>query len=126
MKSQSSLHDRVALITGGSEGMGRAIALSFAEAGADVAICARHLPKLKTVAERIRTLGRRSLAIQADIGSSDEVNAMMKATVKEFGGIDILVNVAFTMIASHPLMEYREKEWDNILDTNLKGYYLCC
>ena len=89
-----SLEGKVALITGGSSGIGKAIALTFAGAGADVAVCARHLPALEEVAKEIRTLGRRALAIQANIRIKADVDNMVHMATKEFGVIDILVNNA--------------------------------
>ena len=120
-----SLDGKVALVTGGSSGIGRAIALTFAEAGADVAVCARHLPALQKVADEIHTLGRRSLAIQADIGIKANVDSMVDRTTREFGTIDILVNNACATNLHTPLVELREEDWDIVMDTDLKGYHLC-
>lgn len=119
-----SLADKVALITGGSRGIGRAIALAFAEAGADVAICSRNLPDLEKVAEEIRQLGRRSLAVSANIGVKADVDSMVQRTLEELGTIDILVNNAAMNILA-PLLDLREEGWDKIINTDLKGYYLC-
>ena len=121
-----SLDGKVALITGGSSGIGKAIALTFAEAGADVAVCARHLPALEKVAEEIRALGRRASAIQANIRIKKDVDNMVLMTTKEFGGIDILVNNACETKNPHKtLVDLSEEEWDIVMDTDLKGYYLC-
>jgi len=120
-----SLENKVAIVTGGSKGIGRAIALAFAEAGADVAICSRGLDgELGTVAEEIRRLGRRSLAVQADITRKAAVDNSVQKTMDEFGRIDILVNNA-GVIERATLLETDEDGWDRIMDTNLKGYYLC-
>ncbi|MEW6034433.1 MAG: 3-oxoacyl-ACP reductase family protein [Chloroflexota bacterium] len=123
-KEAFSLQGRVALVTGGSRGIGRAIALGFAAAGADVAICARKLPELETVSGEVRGLGRRSLALTANIGVKAEVEGMVQRTLAELGAIDILVNNAAMNILS-PLLELREDGWDKIMATDLKGYYLC-
>jgi len=121
-----SLDSKVALITGGSSGIGKAIALTFAGAGADVAICARHLPALEKVAEEIRTLGRRALAIQANIRLKEDVDNVVDTTAKEFGAIDILVNNACETKNPHKIIvELSEDEWDIVMDTDLKGYYFC-
>ncbi|MBI4186019.1 MAG: SDR family oxidoreductase [Chloroflexi bacterium] len=122
-----SLAGRTALVTGGSRGIGRAIALTFAEAGADVAICSRTVAdgKLEAVAGEVRRLGRRSLAVQADITRQADVENMVRRVRDEFGSIDILVNNAGNYITFF-LTELREKEWDMTIDTHLKGYYFCC
>jgi NAD(P)-dependent dehydrogenase (short-subunit alcohol dehydrogenase family) len=119
-----SLKGKAALVTGGSRGIGKGIALMFAEAGADVAICSRHLDELEAAAAEIRKTGRRALPIKADVTLQADVNNLVEKTVAEFGGIDILVNNAGTAaIKSFP--EYTEDDWDRVLDTNLKSYYLC-
>ena len=121
-----SLDGKVALITGGSSGIGKAIALTFAAAGADVAVCARRLPALEKVAEEIRALGRRALAIQANIRLKEDVDNMVEMTAKELGAIDILVNNACETKNPHKtLVDLPEEEWDIVMDTDLKGYYLC-
>jgi len=119
-----SLKGKVALVTGGSRGIGKEIALMFAEAGADVAVCSRHLDELEAAAAEIRKLGRRALAVRADVTLKADVDNLIEKTVAEFGGIDILVNNAGTA-AIKPFPEYTEEDWDRVLNTNLKGCYLC-
>ncbi len=119
-----SLEGRIALVTGASRGIGKGIAVAFAEAGADVALCARNLQDLEKVSEEIRTLGRRSLVIQADTGVSSEIERMVGKTLEEFGTIDILVNNAGIAMRS-PMVELAEEDWDRLMDTDIKGYYLC-
>ena len=119
-----SLNDKVALVTGAKRGIGRAIGLTFAEAGADVVVCGRTLPDLEKVAEEIRALGRRSLAIRTDVTVKSEVDALIESTVREFGTIDILVNNA-VVYAGGPLVELAEEDWDHTVDVGVKGYYLC-
>lgn len=119
-----SLEGRVAIVTGGSKGIGKAIALTFAEAGADMVVCSRALADLESVAEEIRRLGRRSLAVSADITQQAAVDNLVQKTIAEFGNIDILVNNAGIGILL-PLVEHSEEDWDRVVDTNLKGYYLC-
>jgi len=120
-----SITGKTALITGGNRGMGRAFALAFAEAGADVAICARDTEDtLKAVAEEIKRLGRRSLAIKADISRKADVESVVEKTVAEFGSIEILLNNS-GIISRGFLFEADEDIWDQVIDTNLKGCYLC-
>jgi len=120
-----SLEGRVAIVTGGSKGIGREIALAFAEAGADVVVCSRALDSsLGNVAEEIRGLGRRSLAVRVDVTQKADVDNLVQKTMDEFGTIDILVNNAGVLVVI-PFMEHEEKDWDWVVDTNLKGYYLC-
>jgi 3-oxoacyl-[acyl-carrier protein] reductase len=122
-----SLHDKVAIVTGGRRGIGKAIALAFAGAGADVAVCDYVVEdgELKAVAEGIQKLGRRSLAVKADISRKTDVENLVQRVIDKFGQIDILVNNA-GITARASLLELRENEWDRVVNTNLKGYYLCC
>ena len=119
-----SLTGRVALITGAKRGIGRTIALTFAEAGADVVVCGRTLPDLEKVAEEIRALGRRSLAVKTNVSVKSEVDALVDSVVKEFGTIDILVNNA-VVYARGPLVELAEEDWDTTVNIGVKGYFLC-
>ena len=119
-----SLEGKVAIVTGSSRGIGRAIALGFAEAGADVVVCSRTLSDLEKVAEEIRALGRRSLAVETNIATKSDVDNLVAKTVEEFGTIDILVNNA-AMNIMRPLIELREDGWDKVMNVGLKGYYLC-
>jgi len=119
-----SLDGKVALVTGAKRGIGRAIALTFAEAGADVVVCGRTLPDVEKVADEIRALGRRSLAVRTDVSVKSEVESLIEGTVKEFGTLDVLVNNA-VMYARGTLVELSEEDWDTTVDIGLKGYYLC-
>jgi NAD(P)-dependent dehydrogenase (short-subunit alcohol dehydrogenase family) len=121
-----SLAGKVAVVTGGRRGIGRAIALALAEAGADVSLGDRVVDdgELEAVAEEVKKSGRRALAIQADITQKADVDNLVQKTLAEFGTIDILVNNAAMNIMS-PLLELREEGWDKVIDTDLKGYYLC-
>jgi len=119
-----SLEGKVAIVTGSSRGIGRAIALGFAEGGADVVVCSRTLSDLEKVAEEIRALGRRSLAVETNIATKSDVDNLVAKTVEEFGTIDILVNNA-AMNIMRPLIELREDGWDKVMNVGLKGYYLC-
>jgi NAD(P)-dependent dehydrogenase (short-subunit alcohol dehydrogenase family) len=126
-----SLKGQVAIVTGagGVRGIGRTIALTFAEAGADVAICDLHIKEpsydLEGIAQEIKNLGRRSLAIRADISKENQVNNLINKVVKEFGTVDIMVNNA-GVSAHEILLKMTTELWDKAMDVNLKGAYLCC
>ena len=122
----NSLSGRVAVVTGGKRGIGRAIALALAKAGADIAVCGRTIDdgQLNAVADEVKKLGRRSLALKADITNKADVDNLVQKVVGEFGAIDILVNNA-AMNIMVPLLDLREDGWDKVIDTDLKGYYLC-
>lgn len=120
-----SLKDKVAIVTGSSKGIGREIALVFAEAGADVVVCSRGLDSsLEVVAEEIRQFGRHPLVVAADVRKKADVEKLVQRTVDEFGVIDILVNNAGVLYKA-PFIEHSEEDWDRVMDTNLKGLFLC-
>jgi dehydrogenase/reductase SDR family protein 4 len=118
------LDGKVAVITGGSRGIGRAIALGFAEAGADIVVASRKLPDLEAVASEISAQGRRSLAIPTHAGRKQDIENLVKRTMDEFGRIDILVNDAGTNPAYGWLVDVEEGAWDATMGVNLKGYFL--
>ncbi len=119
------LSGKIAVVTGGSRGIGKSIALTFAEAGADVVVCSRkNISELEEVAQEIQALGRRAVAIAANVAQKTEVDSMIEKTLEQFGCIDILVNNAGIMYRKS-LLETTEQEWDETIDTDLKGYYLC-
>lgn len=122
--SYFSLEGRVAIITGGGTGIGRGIALEFAKAGADVVVGSRTLSNLEKVANEVRALGRRSLAVPVDITKKAQVDNLVQRVMDEFGSIDILVNNAGAIFRAS-LLEHSEQDWDRVVDTDLKGYYLC-
>ncbi|MFQ5578718.1 MAG: SDR family NAD(P)-dependent oxidoreductase [Anaerolineae bacterium] len=122
--SYLSLAGKVALVTGGSRGIGRAIALTFADAGADVAISSRKLPALEEVAAEIRALGRRALPAAAHNRKPEQLRALIEAVQAEFGRLDILVNNAATNPVMAPLVDIEERTFDAIMNTNLKGYFI--
>jgi len=122
-----SLEGKVALITGGRRGIGKAIALGFADVGADVAVCDLVIEggELEAVTQEIRKFGRRSLAVQADVTKEADINNMVERVEKELGAIDILVSNAG--IGGGPrLMETELADWQKMIDTDLTGYYICC
>ena len=120
-KPDFSLNGKVALITGGSRGIGKATALGFARAGADVAIASRKLPDLEQVADEIRGLGRKALPVAAHVARLEEIKSLVQTVNKEFGRIDILVNNAGTSPALSPMLDLEERLWDSIMNLNLKG-----
>ena len=120
-----SLAGKVAVVTGGRRGIGRAIALAFAEAGADVALCDVVVEDglLEGVAEEIRGMGRRSLAIAADTTRKADVDNVVAQVVNQFGTIDILLNNAGVDIP-YDFLELPEDIWDKVMSINVKGYFL--
>ena len=121
-----SLAGKAALVTGGKRGIGKAIALAFAEAGADVAICSRGVEdgELEATAGEIRKFGRRSLAIQADTNRKSDVDPMVERVMAEFGRVDILVNNAGILVRSS-LLDISEEDLDKLLGIDLRAYILC-
>ncbi len=120
--SQFSLEGQVALITGGSRGIGEACAVRFARAGADIAVTSRKLPDLERVADLVRQEGRRALAVEAHIGRIDQLQPLVDRVVAEFGRIDILVNNAGTNFFM-PAIDMTEQGWDAVMNLDLKGLF---
>ena len=121
-----TLQGRVAIVTGASRGIGRAIALRLAQSGARVAVCSRKLEGVEAVAAEIREQGGDSLAVQAHIGHTPEVQVLVEKTLEGFGRIDIIVNNAATNPHFGPLLSASEEQWDKVLDTNAKGVFRLC
>jgi NAD(P)-dependent dehydrogenase (short-subunit alcohol dehydrogenase family) len=119
------LSSKIALVTGGGRGLGRAIALAFAEAGADVAVASRTRPQLDEVVKEIRKRNRRGLAIEVDVTDSASVARMVEATRKEFGRIDVLVNSAGVGWVSR-VTDTTDDLWKLIIETNLTGTFYSC
>ncbi|PZL61069.1 beta-ketoacyl-ACP reductase [Staphylococcus aureus] len=114
-----------ALVTGASRGIGRSIALQLAEEGYNVAVnYAGSKEKAEAVVEEIKAKGVDSFAIQANVADADEVKAMIKEVVSQFGSLDVLVNNA-GITRDNLLMRMKEQEWDDVIDTNLKGVFNC-
>ena len=116
------LEGKKALITGGGRGIGRAIALRFADAGADVAVVARTRAEIDAVAEEIKSKGRRSLAITCDVGDSQNVEDALKRAARVLGGVDILVANAGALIHA-PLGETTNAVWEEVMRVNLNGVF---
>ncbi len=124
--TEFSLEGKVALITGASRGIGRAIALRLAQAGAKVVVSSRKLENVQAVADEITAAGGEALAIQAHVGRTDDVAALVARTVETFGRVDVAVNNAATNPHFGPLLSADEGQWDKILDTNAKGMFRVC
>jgi NAD(P)-dependent dehydrogenase (short-subunit alcohol dehydrogenase family) len=119
------LTGKVALVTGGGQGLGRTIALALGEAGADVAIAGRTLSKAQDTAKELEALtGRRVEAFAADVTKGDDVTRLAQEVAERLGPVDILVNNAGNNIRGL-VQELSEADWDSVLDTNLKGTFLC-
>jgi 3-oxoacyl-[acyl-carrier protein] reductase len=119
------LQGQVAIVTGGSRGIGRAIALSLGEAGADVIVnYAGSAEAAEQVVQSIVSMGRRAMKFQADVSSSGQVEEMIKKTLEQFGKIDILVNNA-GITRDNLIMRMKEEEFDQVIATNLKGVFNC-
>lgn len=116
---------RKALVTGAGRGIGRVLALALAEAGCDLSILVRNIKDIEPVVKEIQLLGRRCIAVQADVRKKGQVDRAFAEAVEELGRLDICVNNAGISIQK-PAEEMSEEDWDNILDTNLKGVFLCC
>ena len=119
------LSGRVAVVVGGTSGIGRAIALGFAEAGADVVVSGRREELIDTVAKEIEAKGRRSLRQPADVADRASLETLRDRVVAEFGKVDILVNSAGTT-KRRPTLEVTEEEWNGIMETNLTGTLRAC
>jgi NAD(P)-dependent dehydrogenase (short-subunit alcohol dehydrogenase family) len=120
------LKGKVVLITGSTRGIGKEFAIGFAREGADIIINGRNLEKADAVAKEIEGLGVRAMAIGADVSSSQDVNRMVEEAVNFFGRIDILVNNAGVNPFILEAEKIKEEGWDQVLDVNLKGVFLCC
>lgn len=119
-----SLEGKVALITGASRGIGKAIAVAFADAGADLAIASRKLEDLEKVAGEIKTKGRKALCVPTHARKMDDLENLVQKTMEAYNRIDILVNNAATNPAMGPIVDTDEKTYDHIMETNLKGYFM--
>lgn len=119
-----SLTGKIAIVTGAGRGIGKAIALSLADAGADLVIAARTTDQVEATAEEIRKKGRKVIALTADVRFKEQVDYIVSKTVQNFGKIDVLVNNAGGMFAV-PTMEMSEGQWNVIISENLTSVFLC-
>lgn len=119
------LTNRIAVVIGATSGIGRAIALGLADAGADVVPTGRRAKLAKDAASEVEARGRRSLAITADVSDADSIQSLADAIIEKFGKVDILVNAAGRSMR-RPTLEVSDAEWEEILDTNLTGMLRAC
>jgi len=119
------LENRVALITGSASGMGKAMALRFAQEGCDIVVADLNLDGAKKASDEVRSVGRKAYAIKSDISSSQDIKDLIDQSIREFGKIDILINNAGAA-GGGPLEASDEDEWDRVLALNLKGAFLTC
>lgn len=124
-RSLFDLSGRVAVVMGGTTGLGHAVALGLAEAGADVVASSRRVEQVSAVAAEIEALGRRSMRVSSDVLDRASVQALHDAVVKQFGKVDILVNAAGVTHKS-PTLEESEAEWSRVIETNLTGTLRAC
>lgn len=125
MKHPLSMEGRVAVVIGGTSGIGRALSLGLAEAGADVVSTGRRMEQLEEVAQAIEARGRRTVRQTTDLTSRPQIQQLLKTTVDTLGNVDILVNCA-GKIKRTPTLTVEESEWQDILDTNLTGTLRAC
>ncbi|MBN4083066.1 glucose 1-dehydrogenase [bacterium AH-315-B06] len=117
---------KIVLITGGSRGMGRAMAMGFAEAGADIAVTSRKIDSCKAVAREIEALGRHAFAHACHVGHWEQVNELIEAVYSHFGTIDVLINNAGMSPIYDRAADISEALYDKVLDVNLKGPFRLC
>ncbi|HEX7422584.1 MAG TPA: SDR family oxidoreductase [Terriglobales bacterium] len=124
IKQLFDLSGRVAIVTGGSVGLGRQMAEGLAEMGANLVLCARKLERCEQAAEGLRELGVETLALACDVSKPANVEGMVSAALSRFGRIDILINNAGTSWGA-PVEEMRLEDWNKVIETNLTGTFLC-
>jgi NAD(P)-dependent dehydrogenase (short-subunit alcohol dehydrogenase family) len=125
MYKQLDLTGKVAVVVGGSSGIGRTLALGLAQGGADVVSSARRKDLVDELADQIEALGRRSLRVTCDVSRPESLQKLLKACVEAFGKVDILVNAA-GITKRAPTLDYKEEDWNRILETNLTGSLRAC
>jgi len=122
----NDLLGKISIVTGGAMGIGREIALRLARDGSDVAIVDREKEPAQEVVKEIQSMGRKSLFFEADVAQWDQVKAMVEGVLKDFKGVDILINNAGIVGPFVPVWEYRVEDWDRVMEVNMKGIFLCC
>lgn len=124
------LKDKVAIVTGGAEGIGKSFCLGFAKEGAKIVIADINLPAANALADTLKKQGAEALALKTDVSSAPDTEEMAKKTAERFGRIDILVNNAAmysrVKISRIPLYQISPEEWDKVMAVNVRGVFLCC
>jgi len=124
VKQLFDLTGRVAIVTGGSIGLGRQMAEGLAEMGADLVLCAREKERCYQAAEELQQLGVKAIALGCDVKNPDSIQEMVEATLSQFGRIDVLINNAGISWGA-PVEEMRLEDWNKVIETNLTGTFLC-
>ena len=124
VKQLFDLTGRVAIVTGGSIGLGRQMADGLAEMGADLVLCARKKERCHQAAEELQQLGVKAIALGCDVKNPDSIQEMVEATLSQFGRIDVLINNAGISWGA-PVEEMRLEDWNKVIETNLTGTFLC-
>ncbi len=124
VKQLFDLTGRVAIVTGGSIGLGRQMAEGLAEMGADLVLCARKQERCHQAAEELQQLGVKAIALGCDVKNPDSIQEMVEATLSQFGRIDVLINNAGISWGA-PVEEMRLEDWNKVIETNLTGTFLC-
>ncbi len=117
------LKGKVAIVTGGGTGIGRAIAIKFADEGAHVVVSGRRIERLQ---ETVSTIGNQSVAVQADVTDETSIQQLIQAAIDHWGSVDILVNNAAVITSRTPLLDTPTEDWDVMMDINVRGIFLCC
>jgi NAD(P)-dependent dehydrogenase (short-subunit alcohol dehydrogenase family) len=125
MYAKLDLTGKIAVVVGGSSGIGRTVALGLAEGGADVVSSARRMDLVNTLADEIEKLGRRSLRVTCDVADRGSLEKLLQECLAAFGKVDILVNAA-GITKRAPTVDYAEEDWNRIMDTNLTGMFRAC
>ena len=120
------LKDKVAIITGAASGIGRQTVLRFAQEGARVVVSDRNRSGGEETQRLLKEAGSDALFVPVDVSKPDQVEKMVEQTVGQFGKLDVLVNAAAVLIRTPPLAEVDERDWDLMMDINLKGMFFCC
>jgi 2-dehydro-3-deoxy-D-gluconate 5-dehydrogenase len=120
-----SLENKVAVVTGGNRGLGRAIALALADAGADIVVVGRDEQKNQQVVSEVQEKGRKALSLSTDLSNITAIGEMVGTVVEQFGKLDILVNNA-GVSHTQSALEISENDWDKVMDLNVKSLFFCC
>ena len=121
----ADLTSKIAIVTGAGQGIGKAIAIRLAQAGADIVVAELHEERIADTITEVEKLGRKAIGVKVDVSDNQQVKGMVAAAIETFGRVDILVNNAGTDIV-RDLVDLTDEEWDIQIDVNLKGTFYCC